>query len=167
MQAVSLCGASVPVSIAGIQSAISIQVWAASKTFGLVRRQCKILLCIAIGGAAGALARYALSEVIKHTTGAGFPWGTLCVNLLGCFLIGMAVHLVTLPAVPFGLDYMIVIGFLGAFTTFSTFSLESINMLRDGEFTRAGLYILASNIAGIALGFVGFTVGHKIHYALK
>lgn len=127
----------------------------------------KTLLCIAIGGAAGAIARYALSEVVKHTTGAGFPWGTLCVNLLGCFLIGMAVHLVTLPAVPFGLDYMIVIGFLGAFTTFSTFSLENINMLHDGEFTRAGLYILVSNVAGIALAFVGFTVGHKIHYALK
>ena len=127
----------------------------------------KNLLCIAIGGAAGALARYALSEVVKHATGAGFPWGTLCVNLLGCFLIGVAIHLVTIPAIPFGLDYMIVIGFLGAFTTFSTFALENVNMLRDGEFTRAGLYILTSNVAGIALAFTGFILGHKIHYALK
>ena len=52
------------------------------------------LLCIAIGGAAGAIARYALSEGMKDLTGAGFPWGTLCVNLLGCFLIGAAIHLV-------------------------------------------------------------------------
>jgi len=127
----------------------------------------KNLLCIAIGGAAGAIARYALSEVVKHATGAGFPWGTLCVNLLGCFIIGVAIHLVTIPAIPFGLDYMIVIGFLGAFTTFSTFALENVNMLRDGEFTRAGLYILTSNIAGIAMAMAGFVVGHKIHYALK
>ncbi len=125
------------------------------------------LLCIAIGGAGGALTRYTLSEAVKHFTGAGFPWGTLCVNLLGCFLIGVAIHLVTLPAVPFGLDYIIVIGFLGAFTTFSTFTLENFNMLRDGEFTRAGLYILISNIAGIALVFVGYIIGHRIHQALK
>jgi CrcB protein len=127
----------------------------------------KTLLCIAIGGAAGAIARYALSEVVKHATGAGFPWGTLCVNLLGCFLIGLAFHLVTLPAVPSGLKFMIVIGFLGAFTTFSTFSLENINMLRDGEFTRAGLYILVSNVGGIALAFAGFMIGHRIHSAIK
>ena len=127
----------------------------------------KTLFCIAVGGGAGAIARYALSEGVKHLTGAGFPWGTLCVNLLGCFLIGLAIHLVTLPAVPLGLDYIIVIGSLGAFTTFSTFSLENINMLHDGEFSRAGLYVLVSNIAGIGLAFAGYLIGHKIHYALK
>jgi CrcB protein len=121
------------------------------------------LLWIALGGALGATARYVLSDAIQRWLGAGFAWGTLSVNLLGCFLIGLSVHLIsTVGTLPHEVRFLGVVGFLGAFTTFSTFSLETVNFLRDGQFTIAAGYILLSNLLGVGLCFAGIRLGHVL-----
>lgn len=121
------------------------------------------LVAIAIGGACGAVCRFGLSEVLQRLGGAGFAWGTLAVNLLGCFGIGLAYHLAATNLVPAAVRFALVVGFLGAFTTFSTFSLETVDFLRDGQFTTASLYLLLSNLLGVGLTFAGLALGHRIH----
>lgn len=120
------------------------------------------LLAIAAGGAIGALLRYTVSGLVQNWLGASFPWGTLSVNLIGCFLIGLLFHYfetVTLSPVARSLIF---VGGLGAFTTFSTYGLESLNLLRDGQL-RLGLFnILGSNLLGILFVFLGFTTARLL-----
>ncbi len=114
-------------------------------------------------GAVGTLARYGLQGLVQERTGSSFPFGTLVVNLLGCFLLGgimeYALAHVTIPP-----EWRIGIttGFFGAFTTFSTFSWETTRMLEDGEWTRAGVYVLASVIGGLAAVFLGIRLVERI-----
>lgn len=121
------------------------------------------LVWIAVGGALGAVARYGLSEGIQKWLGAGFAWGTLSVNLLGCFLIGLSFPVISsVGNFPHEVRFLAVVGFLGAFTTFSTFSLETINFLRDGQFAVAAGYVLVSNFLGVGLCFAGMRLGHLL-----
>lgn len=120
-------------------------------------------LWIALGGAFGAMARYAMTESIQKWIGPGFAWGTLCVNLLGCFLIGVSIHVISsVGHFPHEARFLGVVGFLGAFTTFSTFSLETLNFLRDGQYTVAAGYVLLSNLLGVGLCFAGLKLGHVL-----
>jgi fluoride exporter len=116
------------------------------------------LLLIAIGGAAGALSRYGVAQAMRHLLGGGFPWGTLCVNLVGSFLIGLLAG-VQLNAGHSPKTQMLVVfgitGFLGAFTTFSAFSLESAGLIRDQQFVLAGANVLANCVCGLLLAFAG------------
>lgn len=120
------------------------------------------LLAIAAGGMVGAVARFALSNVLQDAIGPGFAWGTLAVNLLGAFLIGIGYHLAVDIHISGPMKFMLLTGFLGAFTTFSTFSLEVVEFIRAGEPWNALGYVLASNLGGIGLAFAGFGVGHLI-----
>lgn len=107
------------------------------------------LAIIALGGACGALARYGVSRTVNRLTGGIFPWGTLAVNLAGLFIIGFLFELFERRVVPSELRTMATIGFLGALTTFSTYGLETLNLLRDGEI-RLGLWnMLLHNGAGL------------------
>lgn len=90
------------------------------------------LLLIAAGGALGALLRYTVSGLALKMLGTGFPWGTFCANLLGCFFIGLFWALSDRVAFNPRVNPFLFIGLLGAFTTFSTYGLESINPLRNG-----------------------------------
>jgi CrcB protein len=119
--------------------------------------------CVAVGGAMGAVSRFVLSELLKRLAPPAFPWGTLTVNLLGCFLIGLAFHLATASRVPHAVSFLLITGFLGAFTTFSTFSLETTELLQDGMTARAGLYVFGSNLLGVGLCLAGLTAGHWLH----
>ncbi len=120
------------------------------------------LLFIAIGGAIGALLRYAISGLTyKHLDGV-FPWGTLSVNLIGSFTAGFLWGLFERAVIPPNLRTFVFIGVLGAFTTFSTYSLESFNLFRDGEIKLALSNILISNILCIALVFFGFVTSRYI-----
>lgn len=115
----------------------------------------KVLL-VAAGGAFGAVLRYTVSGIAYRLIGTGFPWGTLSANLIGCFAIGfvwaLSEHMAFDPRVsPFLLT-----GLIGSFTTFSTYGLESLNLLRDGEVMRGLANILISNVAGVALVLLGF-----------
>jgi CrcB protein len=102
-------------------------------------------LAVACGGAAGALARWLLASGVNHWAGRAFPWGTLVVNMLGSFAIGgvalWAVQRFDLgPALRLGM----LVGFLGALTTFSTFALETVQLGANGLPWRAALYVIAS-----------------------
>ena len=118
------------------------------------------LLLIALGGALGTLARYGTHVLAK---GAGerlaFPIATLTVNLLGCFAIGY-LQGVLIERWPVREEYrlMLIVGFLGAFTTFSTFGWDTAQLLRDGQLARGMVYAVASNVMGIALVFAGYGV---------
>ena len=109
-------------------------------------------LWIAIGSALGG-SRFALSQSLASAT---FPWGTLSVNILGCFLIG--IFAATLEAQPW--RQFLMIGLCGGFTTFSSFSLETINLLRDGQPLRAGAYIAASVLLCLLAAWAGHGIGH-------
>lgn len=115
---------------------------------------------VGIGGFAGALARYGLSGLV-HRFGAtsGFPYGTLAVNLLGCFLIGTLAGLVEARQM-FGPEFRVfaLVGVLGGFTTFSTFGYESFMLLRDAEYLRLGMNVGLHVIAGIALVWLGYMI---------
>jgi len=103
------------------------------------------LFAIAAGGALGSVMRFSVSNAVYVWLGRGFPYGTLSVNLIGSFLIGIAFILLT-ERLTLGseLRAFILIGFLGAFTTFSTFSLETLALLQQGLLIKALLNILLS-----------------------
>lgn len=111
---------------------------------------------IIVGGIAGTVSRYLVAGVVHRVVGTGFPYGTLMVNLVGCFLIGF---LAALSEVKFLLSsnarLLLMIGFCGAFTTFSTFMFETASLMRDGENFRAFLNVAVSVVGG----FLVFKLG--------
>ena len=116
----------------------------------------KMYMIVALGGALGAMMRYGTVAVVGRVTGFGFPWVTVTVNLIGSLALGLLIG---------GLAYgfhlsqearaFVVVGFLGAFTTFSTFSLDTVTLMERGAWTPALGYVFGSVIAGIALFFMG------------
>jgi len=114
------------------------------------------LLYIAIGGASGALLRYAVSGFIHNFSGGAYPWGTLVVNLSGCLVIGFLWQLFENFSFTPNMRSFLFIGTLGAYTTFSTYGLETFNLLREREIGYVLLNFLASNILGIGMVFLGF-----------
>jgi fluoride exporter len=117
-------------------------------------------LAIALGGALGSILRFALNEAVSARFGRAFPWGTLSINVVGSFLIGLfAVLLIdrweVSPAVRLGL----MVGVLGGFTTFSSFSLEVVNLMDNGAFLRALLYVLASVSVCVVAAAAGIYLG--------
>ena len=114
------------------------------------------MLMIAMAGALGALSRYALSGAVYALLGSGFAWGTLIVNILGSFLLGLVMQIgLSTDVLPPHLRTAIAIGFLGAFTTFSTFSYETVQFLQEGSWGAASLNILSS----VALGLIAVAAG--------
>jgi CrcB protein len=111
---------------------------------------------VALGGAAGAVARYWLSGLVYRFAGPGFPWGTLVVNVLGCFAIGIVVVALESTLQSPAVRAAVAIGFLGAFTTFSTYSYEALALLQDGEWARAGAYVGGSVVLGLLAVAAGF-----------
>lgn len=113
---------------------------------------------IGSGGFVGALARYSVGGFVhRQLPMAVFPYGTLLVNLLGCLLIGLLAGLAESRQL-FGpqLRQFAMIGLLGGFTTFSTFGLETVAMLRDADYLRAGANVGISVVAGLALVWLGY-----------
>jgi fluoride exporter len=122
----------------------------------------KILL-IGIAGLLGTLARYYLSGWADEWWGGTFPFGTLIVNALGCLAIGFLFHATEEkylidPAV----RSAVLVGFLGGFTTFSSFAVQSFTLLRGGEIFLAGVNILVSNIAGVILVWLGYALSRAV-----
>lgn len=109
---------------------------------------------IATGGAFGAVARYGVGVATVKVFGHGFPWGTMIVNVLGSFLMGVLIaKLAQIDGVSQDVRHLCATGFLGAFTTFSTFSLDIVTLWERGEMLHAALYMALSVILGIAALF--------------
>lgn len=120
-------------------------------------------LLIAIGGAAGSVARYGTGLLFfRAAERNNFPWGTLAANLIGCLLVGYINGLLIDRLIRPELRFLLTIGFLGGYTTFSAFSFETAAYLRDGQYARAASYLLLSNIAGISLVFAGLALA-RVH----
>ena len=115
----------------------------------------KILL-ILLGGGIGAVLRYLLSTFIYQVSGPTFPTGTLVVNLTGSLVIGFLGGVFERTVVPPDLRSFIQVGVLGGYTTFSSYGLETSQLLRSGEIGLATLNVLASNVGGLALVLVGY-----------
>ncbi|RLC57052.1 MAG: fluoride efflux transporter CrcB [Candidatus Cloacimonadota bacterium] len=113
------------------------------------------MLYIALGGSVGAVSRFLMSQLINRTSNDIFPWGTIAVNLLGSLLIGFFVELFSRTVVPDNLRSILIIGFLGAFTTFSTYALESISLLRGNEIKLFIQNILIHNVLGLVFVIFG------------
>jgi CrcB protein len=114
-------------------------------------------------GIAGTLARYGLQGFVQQRTGSTFPSGTLLVNLSGCFFLGLlGQYALTHLTIPADWRIGITVGFFGAFTTFSTFSYETVRMLDDGDWARAAVYVLSSVLGGLIAVFAGLRIADKI-----
>jgi CrcB protein len=118
------------------------------------------LAWLALAGAIGTLARYGLSGLAYRICGTAFPWGTLVVNGVGCLLFGLVWTLAEERFLISGQTRLILlVGFMGAFTTFSTFAFETGQQLRDGEWLYMFGNIVAQNVLGLGALFLGFTIG--------
>ena len=119
-------------------------------------------LAVASGGAFGALARYLAAGWVQSLAGDFYPWGTMVVNLVGCAVLGFLMTWFQSTVASPELRSLVTIGFLGSFTTFSTFSYETVAMLRDGEWWRAGGYLAGS----VGIGLVAVWLGMNVASAL-
>lgn len=117
------------------------------------------LLWIGMAGALGALTRYGLALVVQRATGATFPWGILTVNAAGCLLFGLVYGLAEERGIirP-ELRAIALIGFLGAFTTFSTFAFDTLNLIRAERYILAASNVLLSNALGVLATLAGLAL---------
>jgi CrcB protein len=117
------------------------------------------LFLIGLAGFVGTLGRYGLSGVVAKRYGETFPFGTLVVNLIGCFLVGLLFYLMQERfLVNQNVRTIVLIGLLGGFTTFSSLGLQTFTLLQDGEFGLAVVNLGASNLIGLFMVWVGYTL---------
>ena len=122
------------------------------------------LIAVAIGGSCGAVVRFLVSSGLYQWLGRGFPYGTLVVNVVGSFLIGLLTEALILQRVAISLEYRaaILVGFIGAFTTFSTFSLETIYLIEQGNLTKAALNVVVSVLGCLFAVWIGLLCGRTL-----
>ena len=116
-------------------------------------------LLVAFGGAIGSVLRYYVGQWALRLMGPAFPWGTLAVNVVGCFVIGVFAELIARKFnASTELRLLLITGFLGGFTTFSAFSLDAISLFERGETVAGGIYIAASVGFSMAAVIAGLAV---------
>jgi CrcB protein len=121
------------------------------------------LILLAVAGAVGTLARYWLGGLVHRLCGTSFPWGTLTINVIGCLLFGIVWSLADeRMLISPQARIVILTGFMGAFTTFSTFAFETAQMLADDEWLRAIGNVALENVVGVAAVFLGFAIGRFV-----
>lgn len=120
------------------------------------------LVLIAIFGAVGTLARYGLQGLVQVRAGSVFPYGTLLINLTGCFFLAL-IGQFTMNRMVLPPDWRVAItvGFFGGYTTFSSFGWETAKMLEEGEWLRATTYVAASVVVGLVLSIAGIRLANR------
>ncbi len=122
----------------------------------------KVIL-VGLAGLLGTLSRYWLADWIAHRSGDQFPTPTLVINITGCFLAGLLLYIFQERSlVNETLQATVFIGFLGAFTTFSSIGLQTFALLRNGELALAALYLVASNVGGLLLVWAGYSLAEMV-----
>ena len=120
-------------------------------------------MLIAAGGACGAVLRFGISSGIAAVFGPGFPFGTLVVNVLGSLLIGILYVFLTERVMGgAGMRALLVVGLLGAFTTFSTFSIETLQLIENGEAARALANVFANVVLCLAACWLGLIIVREL-----
>ena len=123
----------------------------------------KQLILLSVAGALGALSRYGLGGLVQRLAGVRFPWGTLAVNALGCFAFGLIWMLAEDRLLISGQTrFVLLMGFMGAFTTFSTFAFETGGLIRDSQWLLAAGNVLAHNGLGLIAVFLGMALGRLL-----
>ncbi len=121
------------------------------------------LLAIAVGGALGAVARFSLGNTIGEVFGTDFPYGILFINILGSFLMGVLfVFLVEEGHLPAVWRSALMVGFLGAFTTFSTFSMQALGLMEEGRLIAAASYVIGSVVLSILALMIGVFICRQL-----
>ena len=122
-----------------------------------------VVVAVAAGGALGALARYGLDRVIERRSFSVFPWSTFAINVSGCFIVGLVIGaLVDRHHAPQWVRAALVVGFCGAYTTFSTFAQETLDLAEANDYAFALLNISMSVVVGLIAVFVGQHLGRSI-----
>ena len=111
-------------------------------------------LYVFIGGGVGSMMRYLVGKCLS-TSASGFPWGTFTVNVVGCFLIGLLTAWIARQSLSADIRLLLVVGFCGGFTTFSTFSNEALALMRSGETVLFALYLAGCIVAGLLAVWAG------------
>jgi CrcB protein len=118
---------------------------------------------VALGGALGSVARYAVGALAAHLLGPAFPWGTLVVNLTGSFLIALVMHLaLTGTAISLEMRIFLTTGILGGFTTYSSFNYETLALLNHRGYWLAGLNLGATVLGCLVAGMLGLAAGRAM-----
>ncbi len=128
-----------------------------------------VYLWVAVGGALGSMARFWLGNAMALAVGSQFPWGTLLINVLGSFVIsffGMLTGTSPRFAVPYEARIFVTVGLCGGFTTFSSFSLQTVELMRTGQAGRAGIYVAASVILCLAACAAGFSAATALNHSI-
>jgi CrcB protein len=120
------------------------------------------LLWICVGGAAGTAARYGIGLWASGRFTGPFPIGTIVVNLVGCFAVALVMSIATAHAWPATLRMAITIGFIGGFTTYSSFNYETTRLVLDGASTTAVIYLLVTTLGALLAGWLGLLCGRQI-----
>jgi CrcB protein len=122
-----------------------------------------MLLYVALGSAIGGVSRYLLGGLVQRLLDTTFPAGTLLVNVTGSFLLGAIIrYALETPSLTPEVRGFLTIGFCGGYTTFSTFSYETMALLEDGAWARAGVYITASVILSLIATFLGLALARQV-----
>lgn len=121
-----------------------------------------LYVLVGLAGILGASTRYGLSLLITHFAVGAFPWATVSINLIGCFILGYATHFLfkTTLLHQYAMTALGT-GFVGSFTTFSTFSVESVELLRAGFYGYTFAYISISLFGGLLMSYLGYTLGTR------
>jgi CrcB protein len=121
-----------------------------------------MLLYVALGSALGGVARYLLGGLMQRIFDTTFPIGTLLINISGSLLLGAIMSYgIETPTLSPDMRAFLTIGLCGGYTTFSTFSYETVSLLKDGEWTRAGLYVVASVVLALLSTLLGFVLARQ------
>lgn len=120
-------------------------------------------MLVALGGGAGSVLRYGVGRLSVHYLGPTSVWGTFLVNVTGSFALGLFIALALEKfAIPVQLRALIAVGLLGGYTTFSTFSLESVQLLESGQLLRAAASLLGNLALGLAAAYLGLLLGRTL-----
>jgi len=120
------------------------------------------IIAVAVGGACGALMRYGVYSTVGDISRGKFPWATFAVNCVGCYILGLLFEIAGVKIISEHVKMFLTVGFLGALTTFSTFSLETIQLLRDKEHVLGLVNLFGGIVVGLILCIAGILTGRQI-----